>query len=408
MANAISIDQLKHVAEQVSQNIMLGPGFVDAEENARMGVKLFTGVQYKLVEHLFVRKGGITRRKKVGNVEESTIGYIEERELTAHLSVARIRFNADEFAETVFGVDANGAYPILTEQMEALLMTYAEDLASNKWYGDENSSNPKMNLYTGWMTGINNEITKGNISVQNGNIIPHAPINMPTDNEDTSAYDSVEEWVMALDKRLRKNCKIYCDLKRGVYIARAYANKFHGVYKVDYTIGASYKIPELSGVEIVPLDTIGEGDCLIATVNENFMYAVDTLSNQSFVDVEKEPSKDTRDYVAQIQSIQGANIRNILPWAFTISDGSFVRGAEQQGDYVETTLVVNAYGGTVTVDGEQYVAGTKFEDGTKVVLKATNGDKTFKAWEIAGKTYTTPEVTVVLKGIYTVATAIFE
>jgi hypothetical protein len=107
MAYAIGIDKLQHVAEKVSKNVMLGPGYVDAEENDRMGVKMISGVQYKLVEHLFVRKGGITRRKVVGNVTETNIGYIEERELTAKLSVARIRFNADEFVETVFGVDAN-------------------------------------------------------------------------------------------------------------------------------------------------------------------------------------------------------------------------------------------------------------------------------------------------------------
>ena len=85
MAYSIGIEKLQHVAEKVSKNVMLGPGYVDAEENDRMGVKMISGVQYKLVEHLFVRKGGITRRKVVGNVTETQIGYIEERELTAKL-----------------------------------------------------------------------------------------------------------------------------------------------------------------------------------------------------------------------------------------------------------------------------------------------------------------------------------
>lgn len=409
MANAIGLEKLQHVAELVSKNVMLGPGYVDAEENDRMGVKMVSGVQYKLVEHLFVRKGGITRRKKVGNVEESKIGYIEERELSAHLSVARIRFNADEFAETIFGVDAQGNFPLLTETMEALLLTYAEDLAACKWYGDENSSDPKKNLYSGWMTRINAEIANGTISAANGNLIAKSAINQPTSTDDTSAYDALEEWVMKLDQRLRKKCKIYCDLKRGVYIARAYANKFKGNYKVDYTIGKSYTIPELSGVEIVPLDSIGTGDCLIATIDQNFMYAVDTENNQSFIDVKEEPSQDTRDYVAQIQSIQGANVRNILPYAFSISSGSFINTNDVQGDYTDTELVVNAQNATVQVNGEAYEAGTKYAEGTRVTLKATaTGGKTFKAWSIDGKTFTTAEVEVVMNGAYTVATVIVE
>lgn len=408
MATAIGIEKLQHVAEKVSKNVMLGPGYVDAEENDRMGVKMVSGVQYKLVEHLFVRKGGITRRKVVGNVTESKIGYIEERELTAKLSVARIRFNADEFVETVFGVDANGDFPLLAETMEALLITYAEDLAACKWYGDATSADPKLNLYTGWMTGINNEITKGNISAANLNLISKSAMNAPANTDDTSAYDALEEWVMKLDPRLRKKCKIYCDLKRGVYIARAYANKFKGNYKVDYTIGKSYTIPELAGVEIVPLDSIGTGDCLIATIDQNFMYAVDTENNKSYVDIKPEPSKDTRDFVAQIQSIQGANVRNILPYAFTISSGSFVAPADRQGDYSKTLLIVNADGGSVTVNGDAYAAGTKYTEGERLTLVATAGaNKAFSAWVVDGVTYNTATIEVVPKGIYTVATAIF-
>jgi len=289
-----------------------------------------------------------------------------------------------------------------------LLITYAEDLAACKWYGDANSDDPKLNLYSGWMTNIQNEINSGKISAVNLNLIAKSAISQPVDTDDTSAYDALEEWVMKLDPRLRKKCKIYCDLKRGVYIARAYANKFKGNYKVDYTIGKSYTIPELAGVEIVPLDSIGTGDCLIATIDQNFMYAVDTENTRSYVDVKPEPSKDTRDFVAQIQSIQGANIRNILPYAFTISSGSFVKPADRQGDYSETNLIVNADGGTVTVNGDNYVAGTKYAEGVALTLVATAGaKKTFSAWVVNGQTFNTASIQVVPKGIYTVATAIF-
>lgn len=406
----IGKEALQHVAEEVSKTVFLGPGYVDAEEMTRIGAKIITGVQYKRTDHILVRKGGTTRRKVVGANVNSKIGYIEERTLVAKLSWNRFVDNIDNYTETVFGVDAQGAYPFSTESAEAILKTYAEDLAANWWYGDIENGADGLNLYDGIITLINKEVNDGNINAAHGNYLTHTAISAPASTTDTSAYDSILAWYMGLNPQLRKNCIIICDLKRAVYIAQAYANKFGGNFKVDYTVGGSYKLPEMPGATIVPVEGIGEGDKLIATIPGNLQYGCDTESNQTFIATQVGSDNDVRDVIFQIQSIQGARVMNIMPYAFTVSDGSFTNTANLQGDYTKTTLVLTADGATgasLKVNGAAYVAGTKYNEGATVTLKAEAGTsgKTFKQWSNGA---TTAEIQVALTGAYVAYTAIFE
>ena len=43
----IGLDALQHVAEEVSKEIVMGPGYSDAEEMDRLGIDIATGVQFK-------------------------------------------------------------------------------------------------------------------------------------------------------------------------------------------------------------------------------------------------------------------------------------------------------------------------------------------------------------------------
>ena len=54
----IGLDALQHVAEEVSKEIVMGPGYSDAEEMDRLGIDIVTGVQFKRTFHLFIRKVG--------------------------------------------------------------------------------------------------------------------------------------------------------------------------------------------------------------------------------------------------------------------------------------------------------------------------------------------------------------
>ena len=82
----IGTDALTHVAEQVSKEILMGPGYTDAAEMDRLGIKIVSGVQFKRTVHVLLRKGGTTRRKDVHTKVDSEVGFLKERTLTAKLS----------------------------------------------------------------------------------------------------------------------------------------------------------------------------------------------------------------------------------------------------------------------------------------------------------------------------------
>ena len=122
----IGREALTHVAEQVGKQIIMGPAYEDPELLDRLGISVISGVQFKKTDHLLVRKGGTTRRKKVGTPVENKIGFLKERTLIAKLTWNRYKDNIDNYVETVFGTDGKpgGDYPMSTVAVEAILKSY--------------------------------------------------------------------------------------------------------------------------------------------------------------------------------------------------------------------------------------------------------------------------------------------
>lgn len=418
----IGREALTHVAETVGKQIMMGPAYEDPELLDRLGIQVISGVQFKKTDHLLVRKGGTTRRKKVGTPVENKIGFLKERTLVAKLTWNRYKDNIDNYVETVFGVDgkAGGDYPLSTIACEAILKSYAEDLTSNLFFGKmdyENSNDEakqKLSLYDGFHTDIENDIADGIISVTNGNLIPCDAISAPTDAHDSTPFDTVLEWYTKWDGRLRqqKVVKLHCDILRGIYIAQGYANKYHGNTKVNYLPNGNFTVPEMPRVEFVPSDTWGVGTRLMATIPNNLQYGVDTENNKSFVKVQLGSDEDAQDVIFQIQSIQGTRLMNPLASCFVISDGSIAENVIN-GDYDNSKLVVTLDGADnkckVQVNGEDYTTAAEFAPNAIITLKAVNGseqaDKKFKQWS-NGKT--DAEITITATGMPMAITAFFE
>ena len=175
---ALSTDEIKHVAEQVGKQVIMGPAYYDPELIDRMGIQVISGVQFKKVDTLLVRQGGTTRRKVVGKPVSNKIGILKERTLEAKLSWNRFTDNIDRYVETVFGTDGKpgGDYPFSTTAAEAIMRTYAEDLTANLFFGDgdndvyaekerkgetltpEEKEKAKLSLYNGFHTNINLDI----------------------------------------------------------------------------------------------------------------------------------------------------------------------------------------------------------------------------------------------------------
>ena len=402
----IGLDALQHVADEVSKEIVMGPGYSDAEEMDRLGIDIITGVQFKRTFHLFIRKGGTTRRKDVHREINSEAGFLKERTLVSKLSWDKFPGNIDDFCETVFGTDAQGQFPLSSQAVEAILKDYADNLAANLWFGDISLDNGEgdvpardqaMALYDGFHTCIRHDIEDGLISEANGNLVPCEAITAPTDNNDSAPYDIFIAWHAKWDERLRKvPTRVYMNEATAMNIAAGYANKFHGNFRVEYNQGDNFKLPGLSKVTICPVANFGEGDRMYATIDRNFAYGVDTLNNQTYVGVKVGTDDDMRDIQFQIQSIQGAGIKNPFKYAFCMSDGNLASTEYLAGDYDNTNLVItlakaNAQDagnidGTVKVNNQPYDKPVETSVNQILSIEATDGTNyKFVSWSTGSK-----------------------
>lgn len=394
----IGLDALQHVAEEVSKEIVMGPGYSDAEEMDRLGIDIVTGVQFKRTFHLFIRKGGTTRRKDVHREVNSEAGFLKERTLVAKLAWDKFPGNIDDFCETVFGTDAQGQFPLSSQAVEAILKDYADNLAANLWFGNIALDNgddsvpardQAMALYNGFHTCIQQDIEDGLISEANGNLIHCDAITAPVDKDDSSPYDIFIAWYMNWDERLRKvPTLVYMNETTAMNIASGYANKFHGNFRVEYNQGDNFKLPGLSKVSLCPISGFGEGDRMYATIDKNFVYGVDTKSNQQYVSVRLGSDRDHRDLSFQIQSIQGSGIKSFLRSALAVSDGTLVAPEYVAGDYDNTKLVVTLAGtdgqkpdGTVKVNSTAYTKPLDTTPNQILTLEAADGTNyKFDSW----------------------------
>ncbi len=383
----IGIDALQHVAEQVTKEILMGPGYTDAAEMDRLGIDVVAGIQFKRTFHILLRKGGTTRRKDVHTKVNSEVGFLKERTLTVKLAWDHYTDNIDKYCETVFGTDAQGQYPLSTEATTAVLANYADNLTACLWNGDidlddgsegKTASEQALALYDGFHTCVKHDIEDGIISEANGNLVPCEAITAPADNNDSTPYDNFLAWHMKWDARLRKaNTRVYMSELTAQYIAAGYANKFHGNFKVDYEQGGNFKLPGLSRVTLCPVADFGEGDRMYATIDKNFAYGVDSTNNQTYVGVKVGTDDDMRDIQFQIQSIQGAGIKNPFKYAFCMSDGNLASAEYVAGDYDNTNLVVTIAGDTtdskVKVNGAEYTKPVETTINQVITLVAEDG-----------------------------------
>lgn len=422
--NFIGTDALQHIAEQVSKEILTGPGYTDAEEMDRLGIDIVSGIQFKRTIHVLLRKGGTTRRKDVHTTVDSEVGFLKERTITVKLAWDHYTDNIDRYCETVFGTDAQGQYPLSTEAAAAVLANYADNLTACLWNGDIDldkgtdstpASEQALALYDGFHTVIKHDLEDGLISEANGNLVACDAITEPTDNNDSTPYDNFLAWHHKWDARLRKqNVRVYMSELTAQYIAAGYANKFHGNFKVDYEVGGNFKLPGLSRVTICPIADFGEGDRMYATIDKNFVYGVDTDSNQTYVGVKVGTDDDMRDIQFQIQSIQGAGIKTPFKYAFCMSDGSLATAEYVAGDYTNSNLVVTSVmeDGSDVTDGKVQVNEVEYTEPVAtsvnqiVKLKAVEGstDK-FSHWSTGS---TEKEIQLTATGMSMGVTAFFK
>jgi len=396
--NFIGIDNVKHVADQLQPNIIMGPAYFNKDELKRLGIKVITGVQFKNTAMVLNRKGGTSRRKVVGTPIESKIGYLTERVMTARIVWNRYRHNEDEFQEKPIAIEGGAGfhYPLTEEMISAIGMTFSEDVYACLFHGDENSNVTELALYDGLHTNINKDIESGDISQARGNLIPCAVIDGPQSEGDDAAWKAWVEWYDKWSPALKRvQVLCYMSIENGHAIADAYGQHHRNLKEVNYLPDANgnFKVPEYPKVTFVPSDDFGKGTRMVATIPGNFEFGVNNEGDESFVAVQHGSDDDVKDIIFQIQGIFGTRVLNILPSHF-VTNGGVIEDSVWQGDYKKdsyTAVANDPEKGTVTVSPAP--VNGEYAKGTTLTLTATaKTGATFKNWS-NGKT--TATITVV-------------
>ena len=289
--NFIGIDNVKHVADQLQPNIIMGPAYFNKDELKRLGIKVITGVQFKNTAMVLNRKGGTSRRKVVGTPIESKIGYLTERVMTARIVWNRYRHNEDEFAEKPIQIEgsANFHYPLTEEMISAIGKTFSEDVYACLFFGDESSDNASLQLFDGYQTLLNKDIESGAVSTALGNLVPSKAIDKSAGEGDATPWLNWVEWYDKWSPALkRQNVLCYMSIENGHNIAAGYAQLNRGLDKVQYIPDANgnFKVSEYPKVTFVPSDDFGKGDRMFACPAGNLELGVNTEGAESFVAVQ--------------------------------------------------------------------------------------------------------------------------
>lgn len=414
----IGIDNLTHVKDRLQGNIILGPAYYSEDELKRMAIKVITGVQFKDTATIFNRKGGTARRKVVGQPQNSTLGYMSERTLTAYVVWDHYTANEDDFQEKPVQITVNGSaqtsFPQTEEFINQIGIAFNDNVYPCIWHGDENSEKAELALFNGLHANLDKDIANGEVSVAAGNLVPCAALDAPVSEGDSAAWDEFVKWYNKWHPALkRRESIVYMSTAYGNYIADAYEQKHRSHQAVQFIPDANgnFKVREYPKVTFCPSDDYGDGTRMIATTLGNMEFGVNSEADQSFVSImhgDPTPGGDHKTITFQTQGIFGTRILRINAANF-VTNGGTIEDKYCSGDYQKDSFTVvanNAAYGSVAVSPA--AENGEYAKGTTLTITATPKDGyKFVKWSGASNA-TTPTANVVTKGQPESAVAIFE
>lgn len=410
MAKFIGLAALKQLAVQVTPEVAMSAYYNRQAVFEKFGIKVISGIQFKNIKYLLLRKGHTTRRKVVGTTLRSQAGTLVERELVTYLAWNRYLDNEDSYREYPIKDELTGSvsYPASEVALRAVLANYADDVYDCVWHGDASiapdADNAYLGLFNGFFTNIAADIQAGYVKP----IHLSGTIAAPVSTSDIQAYTLFQEFRNKWDVHLQNAPKVIvaCNSVTAEAIADAYGNAKGNNKEVIHLPNGNYKFPQWPNIEVAHDASIGIGSKLIAYVDQNLEYGIDTENEDNQILVQSGSDNDAKDIFFQIQSAQGTRVYNCSPSAFACTDAT-MSPVSISGDY--TTLdpekgtfqvfVNDADAGAVTINGSAVSADTnkaEYASGTTLVLVASaeSGYK-FVKWS-DGSTETTH--TVVTKG----------
>lgn len=410
----VGLDNVKTVVSKLAPNIVLGPAYSMRGELDRLGIAVETGVQNILKFTVFNGKGGETRRKVVGDVKEVKLGYFFEREIKTELCIHRVRCTKDAFKEKPanFQIDGGAAptFPNIELFVNEQHKVFSKDVFNCVANGKRTEEGTKLGMFDGLNECISKDINAGIVNQAAMNLVPTGTFDAPQSEGDSAAYDEYVKWEQGWNPDLQEEeVYVYLPVDIALAIKDAYEQK-HRSHQAAVTLAnGNFTLPAHPNRVFCPWNRL-KGTRIFATLKNNIVLAVGNTSEDAVVDVEKDPSHDTTEFVMQIQSPFGVGIKDPSSRAF-VTNGGVTEDVFLSGDYTSDGVFVTsndtALGTVAITNGATPVeSGTEVVKGTTLTLTATaKQGAEFVKWS-DGQTTTT--INIVTTGDPMYYTAIFK
>jgi hypothetical protein len=354
----VSIHGLEETAIRIRPELMLLPLVYTGDEFQRMGVDLIPGVQYKLRQYNYVRRGGLMQPYYPGMVaDESAIGRMEQNELETFLCAGIHNDNIQNYRQntvgpmTLLGTNKTYRHPLERLVLMSVMKTWAEDLGDAFFFARRNPDGlNKYDCFDGIYTHILKYLADGKITTSRGNLINTGPVLPLTDTDPTPFYQIQNFLNAAHPALIRGGAILNVSSQVAFWYQRAAANAFKETLKWD-EFGTLPAIG-FKNVRIYPNPNMGEGDLLILSKAKILQLGFDSLSDDEYVRV-RNIHDDANIVTFNIQARYGSNIRSIDPKVFAINDGALnpIPWAGDMGsDQTFNIELLQTTGGTIAIN----------------------------------------------------------
>ncbi|MDR1980373.1 MAG: hypothetical protein LBQ39_01975 [Tannerellaceae bacterium] len=381
----VTISGLDETATIIRPELMMLPLAYKGDEFNRMGVDIITGIQDKLRQYEYIRKGGLMRPYYPGFVaDESAVGKMEQNELQVFLSAGIHKDNIQSYVQNKIGpmslLGTNKTYKNPAERLilYSVMTTWSEDLLDAFFFARRNASGEnKYDIFDGIYTQIQAKIADGSISEERRNLVPTGAI-QPVDNDDVSTFYAVQEFLRKAHPVLtRTGAILNVTSTLFSWYQDAVAIKFKYTLTPDQY--GTFAIPGFPNVRMYPNPTMGDGDLMILSKPKIMQLGCDTMSDDEYIKV-RNIEDDANIVTYNIQARYGANLRSVDPKVFCINDGSLTSiqwAGDMQGMNVYTVKATAVANGTVEVSP----AKDKYRADETVTITATPaGGYVFDKW----------------------------
>jgi len=370
----INVQGLNETATIIRPELLIYPVVYKKEFLRAMGVETIGGIQDKMRQYDYERRGGLMRPyNPLMEANRGKIGQIYENDLVVHLASGIHEDNIQDYKPNTVGgmslLGTNKTYKNPAERLilYSLMATWTEDLMDVLFHGVRNplGENP-YDLFDGWYTQIQKFKLEERISKKNKNLVPTGPI-VSSDNDDTEPFYQIENFLSGAHPTLSGRPAIL-HVTQNTFNAYqlAAAKVFGSTLTVDQW--GLVQLKNRPNIKMFVNSSMGEGDLLILTVDRNFQLGFDSLSDDEYVLV-RSIKDDANVVTMNIQARYGEAIRSIHAKVFCINDGSLLP-ISLSGDVSDQEYTVKA---SVASNGTVAISPVKdtYEEDEEVTLTVT-------------------------------------